>query len=64
VVDLENFTLESKDLINSNQSEEVGLAHLLSLPTLPTWRREGNKPLVDYSNSYVVTSDQYMVILK
>jgi hypothetical protein len=36
VVDLEDVYLESKDLISSNQREEVGLAHLLSLPTLPT----------------------------
>ncbi len=41
VVDLEDVTMESKDLISSNQSEEVGLAHLLSLPTLPIRKRQG-----------------------
>jgi hypothetical protein len=41
VVDLKDVHLESKDLISSNQSEEVGLAHLLSLPTLPTRKRQG-----------------------
>jgi hypothetical protein len=38
-VDLENVIMKSKDLIGSNQSEEVGLTHLLSLFTLPTTRR-------------------------
>jgi hypothetical protein len=37
---------------------------MLSLLTLVTKRRQGNKPLVDYSNSHVVTLDQYPVILK
>jgi hypothetical protein len=55
VVDLENVIMKSKDLIGSNQSEEVGLAHLLSLFTLPTKRRQCNEPLVDYSSSHVVT---------
>jgi hypothetical protein len=63
-VDLEDVTTKSKVLIGSNQSEEVGLVHLLSLPTLPTKRKQGNKPLVDYFNSHVVTSNQYLVILK
>jgi hypothetical protein len=39
VVDVENVIMKSKDLIGLNQSEEVGLAHLLSLFTLPTKRR-------------------------
>jgi hypothetical protein len=37
---------------------------MLSLPALPTKKRQGNKPLMDYSNSYVVTLNQYLVILK
>ncbi len=41
VVDLEDVTMESKDLISSNQNEEVGLIHLLSLPTLPIRKRQG-----------------------
>jgi len=64
VVDLDNVALESEDPIGSNQSEEVRLVHMLSLLTLLTKRRQGNKPLVDYSNSHVVTLDQYLVILK
>lgn len=64
VMDLEDVILKSKYLISSNKSEKVGLAHLLSLPTLPTQRRQGNKPLVDYSSSHVVRSNQYMAILK
>ena len=63
-MDLENVILKSKDLIGSNRSEEVGLVHLLSLFTLTTKRRQGNEPLVDYSNSHVVTSNQYLVIKK
>jgi len=64
VVDLENVIMKSKDLIGSNQNEKVGLAHLLSLFTLPTKKRQGNEALVDYSSSHVVTSYQYLVILK
>jgi hypothetical protein len=64
VVDLENVILKSKDLIGSNRSEEVGLVHLLSLFTLTTKRRQGNEPLVDYSSSHAVTSNQYLVIKK
>jgi hypothetical protein len=64
VVDLEDVTLESKDLIGSNQSEKVALAHLLLVSTLPTKKRQGNKPLMDYSSLHVVTSYQYLVILK
>ncbi len=57
MVGLEDVTLNSKYSIGSNHSEEVGLVHLLSLPTLPTRRRQGNEPLMDYSNSHVVTSN-------
>jgi hypothetical protein len=64
VVDLEDVILKSKNLIGSNQNEEVGFAHMLSLLALPTKRRQGNKPLMDYSNSHVVTLNQYLVILK
>jgi hypothetical protein len=38
------------------------LANLLFLPQLPT--RQGKEPLVDYSSSYVVTSNQSLVVLK
>jgi hypothetical protein len=40
------------------------LANLLSLPQLPTRKRQGKEPLVDYYNSYAVTSNQYLVVLK
>jgi hypothetical protein len=40
------------------------LGDLLSLPRLPTRRRHDKNPLVDYSSSYVVTSDQYLTVLK
>jgi hypothetical protein len=40
------------------------LANLLFLPQLPTRKRQGKEPLVDYSSSYVVTSNQYLVVLK
>ncbi len=61
---MEDVILKSKNLIGSNQSEEVGFAHMLSLPALPTKRKHGNEPLMDYSNSHVVTLNQYLVILK
>jgi hypothetical protein len=64
VVDLDNVILESEDLIGSNQNKEVRLVHMLSLLTLLTRIRLGKEPLVDYSNSHVVTLDQYLVILK
>ncbi len=51
MVDLEDVTLKSKDLIGSNQSEGVGLAHLLSVLGLPIKKKQSNKPLMDYSNS-------------
>ncbi len=60
MVDLDNVILELEDLIGSNQSEEVGLTHLLSLPTLLIRRRQSN----NYSNSHVVTSNQYLAISK
>jgi hypothetical protein len=63
-MDLGDVISKSKKLIGLNQNEEVGFAHMLSLPTLPTKRKQGNKPLVDYSNSHVVTLDQYLTILK
>ncbi len=40
------------------------MANLLSLPQLPTRKRQGKEPLVDYFSSYVVTSNQYLVELK
>jgi hypothetical protein len=63
-VDLEDVILKSKNLIGSNQSEEVGFAHMLPLHALPTKRRQGNKPVMDYCNSHVVTLNQYLAILK
>ncbi len=64
MVNLKDVILKSKDLVDSNQNEKVGLVHLLSLPTLPTNRKEGNEAPMDYSNSHVVTLDQYVAILK
>jgi hypothetical protein len=40
------------------------LGDLLSLPRLPTRKRHGKKPLVDYSSSHVVTSNQYLAVLR
>jgi hypothetical protein len=57
VVDLEDVTLKSEYPIGSNHSEEVILAHLQSLPTLPTKKKQSNEPLMDYSSSHVVTSN-------
>ncbi len=40
------------------------MGDLLSLPTLPTRIKHGKESLVDYSNSHVVTSNQYLIVLK
>ncbi len=39
-MDLEDIIVKLEDIIGSNQSEEVGLAHLLTLPTLPRSRKD------------------------
>jgi len=65
VVNLEDFTLELNDLIGPSQIQEVfGLVNLLSLPQLLTRKRQCKEPLVDYCNSHVVTSYQYLSMLK
>jgi len=40
------------------------LKNLLFLPRLPTRRILGKEPVVDYYNSNVVTSNQYLVVFK
>jgi len=40
------------------------LANLLFLPRLPTRRTLGKEPLVDYFSSHVMTSNQYLAMLK
>jgi hypothetical protein len=40
------------------------LGDLLSLPRLPTKKILDKEPLVDYSNSHVVTSNQYLIVLR
>jgi hypothetical protein len=49
-------------------STQVALAQrchgLLSLPHLPTRRTSGKKPLVDYSQSHVVTLEEYLMIMR
>jgi len=40
------------------------LGDLLFLSRLPTRRRHGKEPLMDYSNSHVLTSNQYLVVLR
>jgi hypothetical protein len=65
VVNLEDSNLELDDLIIPNQTQGViELGDLLSLPRLPTRRRHGKEPLVDYSSLHVVTLDQYLVVLR
>jgi hypothetical protein len=65
VVNLEDSNLELDYLIIQSQTQGVTkLGDLLCLPRLPTRRRHGKKPLLDYSNSHVVTSNQYLVVLR
>ncbi len=63
-MDLEDVILKSKNLINLNQNEKVGFVHMLLLLALPTKKKQSDESLVDYSNSHVVTLDQYLAILK
>jgi hypothetical protein len=65
MVNLENSNLKLNYLSIPNHTQGVAeLGDILSLPRLPTKKRHGKKPLVDYSNSHVVTSNQYLVVLK
>jgi hypothetical protein len=40
------------------------IANMLLLLSLPTRKTRGTKPLIDYSKSHVVTSNQYLGILR
>ncbi len=65
MANLENSNLELDDLTILSQTQRVvELGDLLSLPRLPTRRKHGKEPIVDYSNSHVVTSNQYLVVLR
>ncbi len=44
--------------------EPISFASLLSLPHLLTRKTRGKEPLVDYNQSYVVTSSEYFSILQ
>jgi hypothetical protein len=51
---------------NSESSTQEALAHrchnLLSLSHLPVKRTNGREPLMDYSQTHVVTSEEYLSI--
>jgi len=65
VVSLEDSNLELDDLTVSSQTQVVTkLGDLLCLPRLPKKKKHGKEPLVDYSSSHVVTSNQYLVVLR
>jgi hypothetical protein len=65
VVNLEDSNLELDDLIIPSQTQGViELGDLLSLPRLPTRRRHGKEPLLDYFSLHVLTLDQYLVVLR
>jgi len=52
VVNLEDATPNLNNLISPSHTQgPIGLANLLSLLILPTKRKQGNEPVVDYSNS-------------
>jgi len=59
---------ETIKLRNSRSSIQLALAHgchcLLSLPHLPARRTNGREPLVDYSQSHVVKSKEYLRIMR
>jgi hypothetical protein len=68
---VENLTQLSLDettkLRNPVNSIQMALAHgchsLMSLPHLLTQRTNGREPLVDYSQSHVVTLEEYLRIM-
>jgi len=65
MVNLEDSNLELDGLIIPNQAQGViELGDLLSLPRLPTRKKHGKEPLMDYSSLHVVTLDQYLVVLR
>ncbi len=65
VVNLDDCSLELDVLTIPSQTQGVTeLGDLLSLPRLPTRRKNDKEPLVDYSNSHVVALDQYMTVLR
>jgi hypothetical protein len=69
---VENLAQLSLDEIvkfwNFKSSTQVASTHgchdLLSLSCLPTKRTNGREPLVDYSQSHVVTSEKYLRIMQ
>jgi hypothetical protein len=68
---VENLTQLSLDettkLRNPENSIQMALAHgchsLMALPHLLTQRTNGREPLVDYSQSHVVTLEEYLRIM-
>ncbi len=67
VENLEQLSLnETIQFKNSKGSIQEALAHhchnLLSLRHLPSRRTNGRKPLMDYSQSHVVTLEKYLSI--
>ncbi len=68
---VENLAQPSLDEIaklkNLESSTQVALAHgchnLMSLPHLPPTRTNGREPLVDYFQSHVVISEEYLKIM-
>jgi hypothetical protein len=59
---------EIVELINPKSSTQVALGqgchNLMSLPHLPTRRTNGREPLMDYSQSHVITSEEYLRIMR
>jgi hypothetical protein len=58
MINLEDSNPKLNDLSIPNQTQGVvELGEILSLPRLPTRKRHGKEPLVDYSSSHVVKSN-------
>jgi hypothetical protein len=65
LVNLKDLCLESNDQNVLYQTQQVfALTNLLFLPRLPTRRILGKEQVVDYYNSNVMTSNQYLAMLK
>jgi hypothetical protein len=64
-VNLNDYNLKLDVLTILSQTQGVvQLGNFLSLPRLPTRKKLGKEPLGDYSNSHVVTLDQYSAMLR
>jgi hypothetical protein len=49
---------------NANLTQDLVFSKLLSLPHLLVRKTKGREPLMDYSQSFMVTFDEYLRIMR